>query len=381
MGVAEIIPTAVIPAGPAPQEPPTLTPPPGAITPPAPLLDSVGDIPGLAPRRRRGDGGQVPAADVDLADALPRTGPGASWPTVAAWLQAGRTATTRRARLADLAAWLRWLERAAPGVTLWAATEDTVVAYRDQISTGTGAAATLNRGGRPLAAATVARRLSTLSSLYTYALRRRVTTANPCEYVDRPETSTVGVTPARSKADAAALLDGAEAIADRHPADAAAVALLVSTGLRAAELEALTVGRLAYDAGHCVLRVRVKGGKRIAMPLPPRVCELVLPLTEGRAAHELILTREDGRSYDRWRQQTALRRAATAAGIDPTGLTPHVLRATAATLLRDAGVTTDQVQEMLGHASPVTTQRYDRGQRRLDGHAVYRLAHILNGGS
>lgn len=159
------------------------------------------------------------------------------------------------------------------------------------------------------------------------------------------------------------------------------MALLVSVGLRAAELESLTVGQVAADSGHIVLRFRVKGGKTIAVPLPPRVCALLAPLLDGRAATESLLVREDGRPWDRWRSTTALRRAAKAAGVDAAGLTPHVLRATAATLLLDAGVAVELVQELLGHRSPVTTQRYDRGTRRLDGHAAYRLASILGGGS
>jgi integrase/recombinase XerD len=374
-----ITPTAVIPAAAAQAR--VITPPLGAITAPAPLLESVGDIPGLAPRRRRGDGGQVPAADVDLIDALPRTGPPAAWPTIAAWLQSARTATTRRARLADVAAWLRWLAAAAPGLSVWTASEDAVTSYRDQIGTGTGAAAALVRGGRPLAAATVARRLSSLSSLYGYAVRRHVLAANPAEYVDRPEVSSTGTTPARGRGEASALLDGAEAIAAKYPTDAAAVALLASVGLRAAELESLTVGQVAADAGHTVMRFRVKGGQSIAVPLPARVCVLLAPLLNGRAATEALLAREDGRPFDRWRATTALRRAAKAAGVDQAGLTPHVMRATAATLLLDAGVAVELVQALLGHRSPVTTQRYDRGTRALDGHAAYRLSSILSGGS
>ncbi|QFG27146.1 site-specific integrase [Actinomadura sp. WMMB 499] len=81
---------------------------------------------------------------------------------------------------------------------------------------------------------------------------------------------------------------------------------------------------------------------------------------------------------DRWRLTTALRRAAR---VVPACLTPHVLRTTAATLLLDARVPVDRVQAMLGHASPVTTQRYDRGNHRLDGHATYRLTSLLSGGS
>ncbi|MFB4271437.1 tyrosine-type recombinase/integrase [Nonomuraea sp. GTA35] len=63
--------------------------------------------------------------------------------------------------------------------------------------------------------------------------------------------------------------------------------------------------------------------------------------------------------------------------MDVAKLTPHMLRATAATLLRAAGVPVEVVQELLGHASPITPQRYDRGQSALDGHAPYQLTDLL----
>ncbi|MEV0169121.1 tyrosine-type recombinase/integrase, partial [Nonomuraea fuscirosea] len=121
----------------------------------------------------------------------------------------------------------------------------------------------------------------------------------------------------------------------------------------------------------------LKGGKNIAVPLAAEVMTLLRPLMTGRDTGDLLLLRADGRSFDRWRQQTALRRAARAARLDLGKLTPHMLRATAATLLRAAGVPVEVVQELLGHASPVTTQRYDRGQSILDGHAAYRLTDLL----
>ncbi|WP_167521379.1 tyrosine-type recombinase/integrase [Microbispora triticiradicis] len=370
--MTEIVSTAVVrPAvSPAPADRP------GTVALPRPMVGTVGDIPGLAPRRRRGDGGEVPGADVDTVDALPET----EWRTAAAWLSAAKAATTRRARLADIAAFMRWLEAELPGVALLQVTEDHLTHYRDTIATGR-ARAGLSRPGVPLAPSTVARRLSTLSSLFAYAVRRRVLAANPADPVERPEVSTVGVTPARTVTEQTALVDGAEQIADRHPVDAAAVALLAVCAVRVGELVALTVGQVAADAGHRVIVFRRKGGKTDRVPVPPRVCALLEPLLDGRAAGEVLFTRADGRPFDRWRMTTALRRAATATGVDHKGLTPHTARATAATALLDEGVPLADVQELLGHASPVTTQRYNRGRRKLDRHAAYRMAAILAGGA
>ncbi|MFC4536922.1 tyrosine-type recombinase/integrase [Sphaerisporangium dianthi] len=370
----EIIPTAVIrPAAPSPAA--AVDPGrPGGLALPAPMVASVGDIAGLSPRRARGDGGEVPGADVDAIDALPA----AVWSTVAAWLRAGKAVTTRQARLADTAALVRWLDAEAPGVGVLEVTEDHLTHYRDTIATGT-ARAGLSRPGTALAPSTIARRLSNASSLYAYAVRRRVLAANPADVVDRPEVSAIGTTPARTVTEQTALVDGAEAIAAAHPVDAAAVALLAVCAVRVGELVALTVGSVTADAGHTVILFRRKGGKTDRLPVPPRVRVLLEPLLHGRGPGEPLFTRDDGRPFDRWRMTTALRRAATAAGVDHHRLTPHTARATAATALLDAGVPIADVQEMLGHASPVTTQRYNRGRRKLDSHAAYRMAALLAG--
>lgn len=366
--MTEIIPTAIHrPGDAAPGAPGT-----GALPPVTPLVRSVGDIAGLSPRRAKGDGGEVPGADVDTVDALPDH----EWALVAGWLESKLGATTRRGYLADIAAFIRWRDAVAPGVSLLQVTDSHLNHYRDQLATGR-APAGLARPGRPLAAATVARRLSSLSSLYAYAVRHRSLAANPAEPVVRPKLSSEGTTPARTIEEQAALVNGAEAIAERYPADAAAVALLAVCALRVGELTALTVGQIHEDAGHCVVTFRRKGGDTARIPVPPRVCRLLAPLLDGRPTDAPLFTREDGRPFDRWRMTTALRRAATAAGINPKGLTPHTARATAATALIEAKVPLADVQKLLGHASPVTTQRYNRGTKELDGHAAYQMALLL----
>ncbi|MGC5014384.1 hypothetical protein ACLQ2R_26770 [Streptosporangium sp. DT93] len=169
--VTEIIPTDVIRPG-------TISPGTvsgtGAVALPAPMVSTVGDIPGLRPRRARGDGGdgdggEVRAADVDAVDALKT----ATWSTVAAWVRAGKAVTTRRARPADVDAFLRRLTVELPGVGLLQVSEGHLTHYRD----GAGTARTgLSRSGvaLALAPAAVSRRPSSLPSLYGYATRRRV---------------------------------------------------------------------------------------------------------------------------------------------------------------------------------------------------------------
>ncbi|MFC4907375.1 tyrosine-type recombinase/integrase [Actinomadura gamaensis] len=72
-----------------------------------------------------------------------------------------------------------------------------------------------------------------------------------------------------------------------------------------------------------------------------------------------------------------LRRAARAAGVDPTKLTSHVIRATAVTALRTAGVPWEQIQDLVGHAVAATTKRYDRSDVDLDDHTAHRLSDLL----
>ncbi|QKG19117.1 site-specific recombinase XerD [Actinomadura verrucosospora] len=354
----------------------------GGAPPPAVLMLSVGDIPGLAPRRRPRQG-QVPAADVDLVDRLPRP---QVWPTVAAWLQSHGTARTRQAYLKCLAAFLRWLEAAAPGCGLWEVTEDVLVSYKDQILTATGAAAPLLRGGRPLGAAAAAQRISALRSLYAYAHRRRVIGHSPAAFVDPPAVPKEGQTPALSKQDAAALARGLGTLAQSHPQDAAAVALLLYTGMRSGEAQQITVGAFAVDGGHRVARYRIKGGTTHTALLPDQAWALLEPLTRGRPRREPLLQRPLGDEpgdermvpWDEDRVLTAVRRAARAAGL--TGrVVPHMLRATVITLLHADGVSRDDVQAMVAHANGQTTQRYERTGVRLDDHPGHRLSALLTG--
>ncbi|MFC7723188.1 tyrosine-type recombinase/integrase [Nonomuraea recticatena] len=348
-----------------------------AAPPPAPLVASVGDIAGLRPRRARRDGGEVPGADVDLVDALDRR----TWSVVAAWLADSPLASTRQTRLQVLAAFLRWLQSLTPEVPLLAVTEDHLIAYRDAAGNGLLTVG-VRIPGKPLAARTIAKLRNNLSSFYTYARRRKVIDANPATDVRAPRVSSEGSTEALIPAAHQQVREGIAKLAGQgHLAEAAVIALLDDIGARAGAVSRLTVGDIrtvtATDGSrHTVVRFINKGGKTVELPIASELGRTLMQrLGAGRAATELLFTRDDGGPIDRWWISAALTAAAIAGGMpaqEAAALHPHMLRATTITELLDAGARPEEVQAAAQHASIETTFRYKGRNKSLIGHVLYR---------
>src|SRR3954447_10118609 len=112
---------------------------------------------------------------------------------------------------------------------------------------------------RPLAAATVARKLSGLSSWYDFLVKLRAVGANPVGGADRPSVSrdhsaTVGLTP--DEVDA--LLAAAQRAGVRHRA---VLTMLADLGLRVGELVGLDLADVGWERGHRTVRFVAKGGR------------------------------------------------------------------------------------------------------------------------
>ncbi|MCG7359985.1 tyrosine recombinase XerC [Roseomonas sp. ACRSG] len=140
--------------------------------------------------------------------------------------------------------------------------------------------------------------------------------------------------------------------------DQALFTLLYGCGLRISEALALDV-RDAPRAG-TGLRVRGKGGKERLVPVLPAVAAAVSAYLAARggplAEAPLFLGARGGR-LDPAIAQKALRDYRRLAGL-PEHATPHALRHSFATHLLGAGADLRAIQELLGHASLSTTQRY-----------------------
>ncbi|MEV1243328.1 hypothetical protein ACIBO2_33155 [Nonomuraea sp. NPDC050022] len=281
----------------------------------------VAQIPGLRPRLRAGDGGEVPAADVDLVDALdPRTRR-----TVTAWLSEKPSAPLRQTRLRILASFLRWLHTAEPALDLLTATEAQLDAYcYTALTTGVRAS------GKPLTRATVIRRRATLASFYAFARRTGA---------DRSHRGVTG-TPPLTPAERRLLRTGARRLADDGRwAEALAVALLEATGACVEALAALTAHdvRPSAPADQLTL-ITLRDGRDgvVAFPVSPEVRHLLRALCASRPPGEPLIRRDDGRSVDLEWIGAALTDAALAAGVPRQRaelLHPRLLRARTVTEL------------------------------------------------
>jgi integrase/recombinase XerC len=153
---------------------------------------------------------------------------------------------------------------------------------------------------------------------------------------------------------------------DAGSRDVAIFELLYSSGLRVGELTSLNVPDVDLDNGW--LRVVGKGNKERYVPVGSRAVEALrvyLPLRatsghhgteEGRAA--LFLNAHGGRLSAR-SVRRILKSLLTAAGLH-RDVSPHAFRHSFATHLLQGGADLRSIQELLGHASLSTTQRYTK---------------------
>jgi len=287
----------------------------------------------------------------------------------AAWLWSFReSAHTRAAYRRDVTDFAGWC--AARDLDVLAVRRAQVDAY------AAGMANTARAGtGRPLAPATIARRLAALSSWYGYLVDAGACGHNPVlrvrrPRIDRDHTATVGLTAAQ----AAAVLAAAGTDPVLGAAAGPLAGFLVQVGARVSEVCAADVADLGHDSGHRTVRLRMKGGKTRIRAVPPGLAAGLDRYLAGRADGPLFQA-PDGRRLDRHTVYRFVRRAARAAGIDSADrITPHSFRHAWATVARERGASLEERQYALGHADPRTTQRYDRARQSLDRDPSYLVA-------
>ena len=218
--------------------------------------------------------------------------------------------------------------------------------------------------GSHLSRATIARRGAAVRCFFAWAALEGAVPADPAARLVTAQPGESLPTALHTDA-AAALLDQArERAAEGAPLalrDHAVLELLYATGVRVGELVGADVDDLDRPAR--LLRVLGKGGKDRVVPYGVPAARAVDSwLSRGRPAlatptsgPALVLGQRGGR-VDQRQVRELVHRAARAAGVEDVA--PHALRHSAATHLLHGGSDLRSVQEMLGHATLATTQRY-----------------------
>jgi integrase/recombinase XerC len=149
--------------------------------------------------------------------------------------------------------------------------------------------------------------------------------------------------------------------------DAAVLELLYGSGLRVGEVARLTTDRADVDRGRVL--VMGKGSKEREVPLSEYAVDALRaylrtgrPVMAPQASRHLFFNRRKKPFSERDIRSMVQRYGATL--LPGRRVTPHTLRHSFATHLLEGGADIRAVQELLGHASVATTQRYTHVSRR-----------------
>jgi integrase/recombinase XerC len=208
--------------------------------------------------------------------------------------------------------------------------------------------------------ASLARKLAAIRSFYRYLRRRGLTNRNPVEALRTPKQAR-SLPRVLTKDDADALMAFPNGETAGSLRDRALLETLYSTGARVSELVSLNVGDVHGSEG--LLRLRGKGRKERIVPIGELALEAItryrasLPTSLQTAGHTcpLFYNLRGGRLTSRSVARIVARYSSRLSG---GPVSPHTLRHSFATHLLDEGADLRAIQEMLGHASLSTTQRY-----------------------
>jgi integrase/recombinase XerC len=214
---------------------------------------------------------------------------------------------------------------------------------------------------RGISKSSIARKLSAVRSFLRHAVRIGTIDANPAEGIPTPKRPKL--LPKNLTVDETfALLDGLTGDDAAATRDRALLEFLYATGLRVGELVSLDLAAVDLSGG--LVRVLGKGNKERIVPFGRKAAAALqewLAVSEPlrrhrRHADAVFLNLRGTRLTDRSVRRILLRRLREAAVT--ARVSPHALRHTFATHMLGAGADLRAIQELLGHASLSTTQRY-----------------------
>jgi len=211
---------------------------------------------------------------------------------------------------------------------------------------------------------TIARKLSAIRSFFRFLEKRDLIRVNPASEIATPRLEKY-IPSCLTVDDVFRLLDRPDNQKSLGLRDLAILEVLYSCGLRVSELESLNVSAVDFDER--LVRVTGKGNKERIVPIGRQAVRALrdyLGAThclrkereEGSRDVPLFINFRGGRLSSR-SMARIIKRWAGESGLT-SEISPHSMRHSFATHLLDGGADLRSVQELLGHASLSTTQKY-----------------------
>ena len=221
-----------------------------------------------------------------------------------------------------------------------------------------------------LSQATIASRLSALSSLYKHLTDEQLTSSNPVTGVRRPKTGNAGIgagkSPSLSKRQVRLMLDAPDTKTLQGLRDRALLHIYFYVGARCSEPGKLKVKDFGYDAEFPILALTIKGNKTNTVAINLECAKTIREYLD-HASHaddpnayliQPVKNGVPGRPLSRVQCYRLFDRYARKAGVSATAF-PHMARATMITSAFEAGCAGEDIQRTVGHSSITTTEGYN----------------------
>ncbi len=214
---------------------------------------------------------------------------------------------------------------------------------------------------RKVKKSSIARKLSAIRTFFKYLNRQGILTSNPARLVATPRREKR--LPSVLTADDAQRLMEAPVPRktqgrDTVLRDRAVLETLYSTGIRASEL--IGINQEDIDRHGSLIRIRGKGRKERIVPIGGKALEALDAYSESSSRNPdsaALFTGSAGKRLTARTVQRILENYKKKLGLQQMA-SPHTLRHSFATHLLESGADLRSIQELLGHSSLSTTQRY-----------------------
>ena len=209
-----------------------------------------------------------------------------------------------------------------------------------------------------LSKTTASRRLASVRSFLNFLCREGFIKSNPAKLVSTPKTEK-RLPQFLSVDDVFSLIEKPDGIGLIHARDRAILELLYSSGLRVSEISELNVDDINTKEG--LVKVRGKGKKERILPIGSKAIDaiksyMVEKMLLKKKNRAMFINRSGTRLSDRGVRRIVVKYSMMI-GINGQ-IGPHTLRHTFASHLLQAGADLRVIQELLGHSSLSTTQKY-----------------------